>query len=146
MKLSENLELSEVIRSESAKRLGVNNTPTAEHIENLKVLAEKIFQPIRDHFGVPIRISSGYRSAALNKKIGGAKVSQHLSGEALDLDNDNTSITNKEIFDFIVENLDFDQAINEFDYSWVHVSYTTKRKNRKQILKAIKQNGKTVYI
>ena len=146
MKLSENLELSEVIRSESAKRLGVNNTPTAEHIENLKALAEKIFQPIRDHFGVPIRISSGYRSAALNKKIGGAKVSQHLSGEALDLDNDNTSITNKEIFDFIVENLDFDQVINEFDYSWVHVSYTTKRKNRKQILKAIKQNGKTVYI
>jgi hypothetical protein len=146
MKLSENLELSEVIRSESAKRLGVNNTPTAEHIENLKALAENIFQPIRDHFGVPIRISSGYRSAALNKKIGGAKVSQHLSGEALDLDNDNTSITNKEIFDFIVENLDFDQAINEFDYSWVHVSYTTKRKNRKQILKAIKQNGKTVYI
>jgi hypothetical protein len=146
MKLSENLELSEVIRSESAKRLGVNNTPTAEHIENLKALAENIFQPIRDHFGVPIRISSGYRSAALNKKIGGAKVSQHLSGEALDLDNDNTSITNKEIFDFIVENLDFDQVINEFDYSWVHVSYTTKRKNRKQILKAIKQNGKTVYI
>ena len=146
MKLSENLELSEVIRSESAKRLGVNNTPTAEHIENLKALAEKIFQPIRDHFGVPIRISSGYRSAALNKKIGGAKVSQHLSGEALDLDNDNTSITNKEIFDFIVENLDFDQVINEFDYSWVHVSYTTKRKNRKQILKAIKKNGKTVYI
>ena len=146
MKLSENLELSEVIRSESAKRLGVNNTPTAEHIENLKALAENIFQPIRDHFGVPIRISSGYRSAALNKKIGGAKVSQHLSGEALDLDNDNTSITNKEIFDFIVENLDFDQAINEFDYSWVHVSYTTKRKNRKQTLKAIKQNGKTVYI
>jgi hypothetical protein len=146
MKLSENLELSEVIRSESAKRLGVNNTPTAEHIENLKALAENIFQPIRDHFGVPIRISSGYRSAALNKKIGGAKVSQHLSGEALDLDNDGTSITNKEIFDFIIANLDFDQAINEFDYSWVHVSYTTKRKNRKQILKAIKQNGKTVYI
>jgi hypothetical protein len=146
MKLSENLELSEVIRSESAKRLGVNNTPTAEHIENLKALAENIFQPIRDHFGVPIRISSGYRSAALNKKIGGAKTSQHLSGEALDLDNDNASITNKEIFDFIVENLDFDQVINEFDYSWVHVSYTTKRKNRKQILKAIKQNGKTVYI
>jgi hypothetical protein len=147
MKLSENLELSEVIRSESAKRLGVNNTPTAEHIENLKALAENIFQPIRDHFGVPIRISSGYRSAALNSKIKGAsKTSQHSSGEALDLDNDNTSITNKEIFDFIVENLDFDQAINEFDYSWVHVSYTTKRKNRKQILKAIKQNGKTAYI
>ena len=146
MKLSENLQLSEVLRSESAKRNGISNMPTPEHIENLKVLAEKVFQPIRDHFGVPIRISSGYRSAALNKKIGGAKVSQHLSGEALDLDNDGTSITNKEIFDFIVENLDFDQVINEFDYSWVHVSYTTKRKNRKQILKAIKKNGKTVYI
>jgi hypothetical protein len=151
MKLSENLELSEVIRSESAKRLGVNNTPTAEHIENLKALAENIFQPIRDHFGVPIRISSGYRSAALNLKIKGAsKTSQHSSGEALDLDNDGTSITNKEIFDFIVENLDFDQVIAEFPKnsqpSWVHVSYNAKGNQRKQILVAKKINGKTVYI
>jgi hypothetical protein len=149
MKLSENLELSEVIRSESAKRLGVNNTPTAEHIENLKVLAEKIFQPIRDHFGVPIRISSGYRSAALNKKIGGAKKSDHLVGKAIDIDQDNTSITNAQVFDFIKNNLKFSQLIWEFgtdkNPDWVHVSYDPK--NLKcQILKAIKQNGKTVYI
>jgi hypothetical protein len=149
MKLSENLELSEVIRSESAKRLGVNNTPTAEHIENLKALAENIFQPIRDHFGVPIRISSGYRSAALNKKIGGAKKSDHLVGKAIDIDQDNTSITNAQVFDFIKNNLKFSQLIWEFgtdkNPDWVHVSYDSK--NLKcQILKAIKQNGKTVYI
>ena len=149
MKLSENLELSEVIRSESAKRLGVNNTPTAEHIENLKVLAEKVFQPIRDHFGVPIRISSGYRSAALNKKIGGAKKSDHLVGKAIDIDQDGTSITNAQVFDFIKHNLKFSQLIWEFgtdkNPDWVHVSYDPK--NLKcQILKAIKQNGKTVYI
>jgi hypothetical protein len=149
MKLSENLELSEVIRSESAKRLGVNNTPTAEHIENLKALAENIFQPIRDHFGVPIRISSGYRSAALNKKIGGARKSDHLAGKAIDIDQDNTSITNAQVFDFIKHNLKFSQLIWEFgtdkNPDWVHVSYDPK--NLKcQILKAIKQNGKTVYI
>jgi hypothetical protein len=149
MKLSENLELSEVIRSESAKRLGVNNTPTKEHIENLKALAENIFQPIRDHFGVPIRISSGYRSAALNSKIGGAKKSDHLVGRAIDIDQDGTSITNAQVFDFIKNNLKFSQLIWEFgtdkNPDWVHVSYDPK--NLKcQILKAIKQNGKTVYI
>jgi hypothetical protein len=149
MKLSENLQLSEVIRSESAKRHNISNMPTPEHIENLKVLAEKVFQPIRDHFGVPIRISSGYRSAALNKKIGGAKKSDHLVGKAIDIDQDNTTISNAQVFDFIKNNLKFSQLIWEFgtdkNPDWVHVSYDPK--NLKcQILKAIKQNGKTVYI
>jgi hypothetical protein len=148
MKLSNNLSLSEVVRSESAKRHNISNMPTPEHIENFKILAEKVFQPIREHFGVPIHISSGYRSKELNAKVGGSATSQHCSGEAIDIDMDGSTngVTNKMVFDFIVANLDFDQVINEFDYSWVHVSYTTKRKNRKQILKAIKQNGKTVYI
>ncbi len=146
MKLSKNLSLSEVIKSNTAIKNGIDNSPTLEHLNNLEILAEKIFQPIREHFGVPIGISSGYRSKALNKAIGGSKTSQHCSGQALDLDADiYGKVTNKEIFDFIVENLDFDQVINEFNYSWVHVSYTTKKANRKMLLKAYKVNNKTHY-
>jgi D-alanyl-D-alanine dipeptidase len=150
MKLSENLELAEVIRSSTAKRLGIKNEPTAIHLNNLKILAEKIFQPIRSHFGKPIFISSGYRSAALNKATPGASTtSQHSSGEAIDIDMDGTSITNAQIFNFIKDNLDFDQLIWEFgtksNPDWVHVSYESTGKQRKQILVASKVGGKTVY-
>jgi hypothetical protein len=159
MQLSKNLALSEVTRSETAKRKGISNMPTPEHIENFKKLAENVFQPIRDHFGVPIRLSSGYRSEALNKAIGGAgKVvngkyvasSQHCKGEAIDIDMDGTSITNKQVFDFIKDNLNFDQLIWEFGTStnpdWVHVSYDSEGKQRKQILKAVKQGSSTSYV
>jgi hypothetical protein len=149
MKLSENLDLSEVTRSESAKRHGINNQPTPEHIENFKLLAKKIFQPIREHFGVPIRISSGYRSKELNAKIGGSKTSDHCFGYAIDIDNDGTSITNNEIFDYIKDNLKFKQLIAEFpidgNLSWVHVSYD-KNNLKNEILVAKKLYGKTVYI
>jgi hypothetical protein len=147
MQLSKNLALAEVMRSESAKRKGISNMPTPEHIENFKILAENIFEPIREHFGVPIMISSGYRSKELNKAIGGAASSQHLLGQALDLDMDGTKngVTNKMVFDYIKDNLNFDQLINEFDYSWVHVSYNPSGKQRKQILNAIKVGGKTSY-
>lgn len=149
MKISEHLELSELIRSESAKRNGLSNMPTLEHIENLKKLADKIFEPIRNYFCKPIRISSGYRSRDLNAKIGGANTSQHSTGEAIDIDMDGTDITNKEIFDYIKKNLSFDQLIWEFgtdkNPDWVHVSYESNGKQRKQILKATKQNGKTYY-
>ncbi len=147
MKLSEHLDLSEVTRSDMAKRLGVSNMPTPEHLENFKKLAENIFEPIRKHFGVPIFVSSGYRSKELNKAIGGATSSQHLLGQALDLDMDGTKngVTNKMVFDYIKENLNFDQLINEFDYSWVHVSYNPSGKQRKQILNAVKVGGKTSY-
>lgn len=149
MQLSKNLTLAEVIRSESAKRKGISNMPTPEHIENFKLLATKIFQPIREHFGIPIHISSGYRSAALNKAIGGSKTSQHCSGEAIDIDMDGTSITNAAIFNYIKDNLEFDQLIWEFgtktNPDWVHVSYETTGKQRKQILVASKVSGKTVY-
>jgi zinc D-Ala-D-Ala carboxypeptidase len=147
MKLSEHLDLSEVTRSDMAKRRGISNMPTPEHIENFKILAENIFEPIRKHFGVPIMISSGYRSKELNKAIGGATSSQHLLGQALDLDMDGTKngVTNKMVFDYIKANLNFDQLINEFDYSWVHVSYNPSGKQRKQILNAIKIGGKTSY-
>lgn len=150
MQLSKNLSLAEMIRSESAKRAGINNMPTKEHLESMKILAEKIFQPIRDHFKVPIHISSGYRSKALNASIKGAsKNSQHALGQALDLDMDGTEITNKQVFDYIKDNLEFDQLIWEFgtdnNPAWVHVSFNSKGRQRKQILKATKKNGKTVY-
>jgi hypothetical protein len=146
MRLSKHLELAEVIRSSTAKRLGIKNEPTSEHLSNLKLLAENIFEPIREHFGRPIFISSGYRSAALNKATKGASTtSQHSKGEALDLDMDGTEISNKQVFEFIKNNLNFDQLINEFDYSWVHVSYSSTGKQRKQILSATKVNGKTTY-
>lgn len=149
MQLSKNLALAELTKSDTAKRKGISNMPTPEHIENFKKLAEKVFQPIRDHFGVPINISSGYRSAALNKAIGGASSSQHCSGEAIDIDMDGREITNAQVFNFIKDNLVFDQLIWEFgtdkNPDWVHVSYESTGKQRKQILKALRVNGKTSY-
>jgi hypothetical protein len=131
------IDLSEVIRSESAKRNGISNMPTEAHIANFKLLAEKVFEPIREYFGVPIHISSGYRSKELNAKIGGSATSDHCHGKALDLDADGTSITNNQIFNFIKDNLEFDQLIWEYgtkeNPAWVHVSYR-KSGNRKQIL------------
>ena len=147
MKLSPHLDLSEVIRSDSAKRNGISNMPTEEHIANFMLLAEKIFEPIREHFCVPIRISSGYRSKELNAKIGGSATSQHCKGQAVDIDMDGTSLTNKQVFDYIKDNLPFDQLIwefgNEDNPDWVHVSYVPN--GRKQILKAFKMNGTTKY-
>jgi hypothetical protein len=149
MQLSTNLSLAEVTRSETAKRRGISNMPTPEHIENFKKLAANIFQPIREHFGKPIIISSGYRSAELNKAISGSLSSQHCSGEAIDIDMDGTDITNKQIFDYIKDNLNFDQMIWEFgtdaNPDWVHVSFAANRSQRKQILVAKKVNGKTTY-
>jgi hypothetical protein len=151
MKLSENLSLSEVTRSDSAKRKGISNEPTPEHLENFKKLAENIFEPIRKHFGKPIHISSGYRSKALNAAIGGSASSQHCTGEAIDIDMDGSSngITNKMVFDYIKANLNFDQLIWEFgtkdNPDWVHVSYETTGKQRKQVLRAVKAGGKTAY-
>jgi len=152
MQLSKHLSLAEVTRSDSAKRNGISNEPTPAHLENFKLLAEKVFEPIREHFKVPIHISSGYRSAALNKKIGGSLTSQHCSGEAIDIDMDGSAsgVTNKQVFDFIKQHLNFDQMIWEFgtdsNPDWVHVSYESTGKQRKQVLKAIKQGGKTSYV
>jgi hypothetical protein len=149
MKLSTHLDLSEVIRSDSAKRNGISNMPTGEHIANFMLLAEKIFEPIREHFGVPIYISSGYRSKELNAKIGGSATSQHCKGQAIDIDMDNSAngVTNANVFNFIKDNLPFDQLIwefgNEDNPDWVHVSYVPN--GRKQILKAFKMNGATKY-
>ena len=151
MKISEHLDLSELIRSESAKRNGISNMATEAHIANLKLLAEKVFEPIRNNFRCPIHISSGYRSAELNKAVGGATTSQHSSGEAIDIDMDGSpnGVTNKMVFDYIKKYLEFDQLIWEFGSAenpdWVHVSYESTGKQRKQVLKAYKENGKTHY-
>ncbi len=151
MKLSEHLDLSEVVRSESAKRNGISNMPTPEHIANFKLLAEKVFEPIRNHFRCPIHISSGYRSKELNSAIGGSATSQHCSGEAIDIDMDGSpnGVSNADVFNHIKDNLAFDQLIWEFgsdsNPDWVHVSYESSGKQRKQILKAKRVNGKTVY-
>lgn len=151
MKLSENLTLAEATKSATAIRHGIDNTPHGDHLDNLMDTAQKVFQPVRDHFSVPIKVTSGYRSEALNRKIGGSPTSQHSKGRALDLDADVFGgVTNQEIFEFIRDNLDFDQLIHEFgredNPSWVHVSYRNDGKNRKQILRAEKVGGKTRYV
>lgn len=149
MKLSEHFDLVEFTRSESAKREGVSNQPTPEHLENLKTLCEKVLEPIRAKFG-PINISSGYRSKDLNHFIGGSLNSDHCHGRAADIDMDghSSNVTNKMVFDYIKDNLDFDQLIFEFGTKdapdWVHVGYRGKE-NRHQVLRATKVNGKSTY-
>lgn len=140
MKLSKNLSLAEVVRSETAKRLDIDNNPTKEHLENLKAIAENVFQPIRDHFNCPIHVSSGYRSEDLNRAIRGSKMSLHMKGCALDIDMDFTNVSNTEVFNYIKDNLEFDTLIWEFNNEdgspkWVHVSYI-EGKNRKQVIEA----------
>jgi hypothetical protein len=151
MKLSNYVSLAEVTKSDTATRRGISNEPTPEHLENLKTICTEVFDKIREHFGVPIYISSGYRSAALNKAIGGSKNSDHNLGRALDLDQDGrgNGVTNMEVFEFIKDNLEFDQLIGEFqradgNFEWVHVGYR-KGANRKQILVAYKEGTKTKY-
>lgn len=149
MKLSKNLTLAEVVKSNTAIKYGINNTPTEEHLENLQFLAVNGFQVIRDFFVKPIFVSSGYRSEALNEQIGGSKTSQHSLGQALDLDADvYGGLTNGELFDFIHSELNFDQLIWEFgndqNPDWVHFSMK-KELNRGEVLRARRINGKTQY-
>ena len=151
MNLSKNLTLAEVTKSTTAKRLGIDNTPDEWTTENLRQIAINIFQPLREAFGCPIYVSSGYRSAELNTAIGGSSRSQHVEGRALDLDADvYGGCTNAQIFNWIKENLEFDQLIWEFgdddNPDWVHVSYVYDGVNRKRCLKACRDdNGKTYY-
>ena len=151
MNLSEHLSLAEVVRSETAKRKGISNMPTEEHIANFKLLAENVFEKVRAHFGCPIHISSGYRSKELNDAVGGSQTSQHSKGQAIDIDMDGSGdgVSNADVYNFIKDNIEFDQLIWEFgtdsNPDWVHVSYA-QGKNRKQKLKAIKTNGTTQYV
>jgi len=149
MKLTENFSLNELTKSQTAERKGIDNTPSAEHQDNLKSLCEMILQPIRDHFGQVVSVSSGYRSPELCVAIGSSTNSQHAKGQASDFEI--FGISNKELADYIDQNLDYDQLILEYwkgedepNSGWVHCSYTNGN-NRKQYLRAYKENGSTKY-
>jgi phosphoribosylaminoimidazole (AIR) synthetase len=145
MRLSKNFVLSEITHSNTAKRLGINNEPNKEHLYNMQILIKELIQPMRDALG-PIRISSGYRSPQLNRAIGGSSKSQHCKAQALDLQFwKQGKMCNQEIFNWVLETkVEFDQMINEFDYSWIHISYVQDN-NRNQVLEAYKKGKKTAY-
>ena len=148
MNLTENFSLNELTKSQTAERKGIDNTPSTEHQENLKSLCEMILQPIRDHFGQVVSVSSGYRSPELCVAIGSSTKSQHASGCAADFEI--FGVSNKELADWIDENLDYDQLILEYwkesdpNSGWIHCSFNTQG-NRKQYLRAYKENGSTKY-
>ena len=147
MRLSANFTLAEFTKSQTALRKGLDNTPGEQHLINAKALFENVVQPVRDHFGVTV-INSGYRGPALNEAVGGSSKSQHCKGQAADIECPGTP--NYDVAKYIQDNLDFDQLILEFytpgipDSGWVHVSYNPDG-NRKSVLTAMKENGKTVY-
>jgi len=150
MLLSKNLSLREATKSATAIRKGIDNEPSIEVIDNLQSIARYVFQPLRDFFRVPIGISSGYRSDELNDAIGGSRRSQHITGQALDIDADiYGKVSNRQIFDYIKDNLEFDQLIWEFgddnNPAWVHVSYKKDSENRMEVLKAVKERNLTFY-
>ena len=148
MNLSENFTLQELIYSDTAVRMGIDNKPNDETVENLKILCENILEPIRSHFKAPVVVSSGYRSEAVCLAVGSSSKSQHIKGQAVDFEI--FGIPNKDVTDWVVQNLDYDQCILEFwndkepNSGWVHCSYS-KDNNRKQYLNAQKLNGRVVY-
>jgi hypothetical protein len=148
MKLSENFTLQELTYSDTAIRKGMNNEPNEEQINNLKLVCEKILEPVRAHFNLPVVVSSGYRSAEVCEAVGSSNKSQHTKGQAADFEI--FGIANKEVADWIVNNIYYDQCILEFwnenepNSGWVHCSYSSIG-NRRQYLKAQKIDGKIVY-
>ena len=149
MKISKHITYAESIHSNTAKRKGIDNTPSPVHVETMQLTAKKIFEPLREWVGGPIKVTSMFRSAALNEAIGGAKSSQHMKGQAMDLDDVYGYKTNAEMYHWIKENLNFDQLIWEFgtdtNPNWIHVSYVNDEDNRNRCLKAYKENSKTKY-
>jgi zinc D-Ala-D-Ala carboxypeptidase len=145
-RISQHISYKEATFSQTATRKDIDNIPSEEILERMRVVAENIFEPLRAHVGGPIKINSFYRSIMLNTAIGGSKSSQHTRGEAIDTLG---CLSNKDMFTFIKDELDFDQLIWEFgddeNPAWVHVSYVSPENNRRRILKAEKINGKTTY-
>jgi len=148
--ISEHISYKEGVYSRTATRLDIDNTPDDRQISNMETIADEVFEPLRMWVGGPIKINSFFRSPELNKAIGGSSKSQHCQGQAIDLDDTFGRSTNAEMFEFIKENLDFDQMIWEFgdddNPNWVHISYVSKDKNRNRCLKAYKEKGKTKYM
>ena len=147
--ISEHISYREGTFSVTAKRLGLENEPDEKQLENMRLLAEKIFEPLREYVGKPIKINSFFRSPELNRAIGGSSKSQHCKGQAIDIDDTYGNMKNYGMYNFIKENLDFDQMIWEFgddeNPDWVHVSYVSEEENRNRCLKAVRENSKTVY-
>jgi uncharacterized protein YcbK (DUF882 family) len=147
--LTQNFTLSEMTKSETALRHGMANDPSETEIENLRVLCENVLQKVRDHYGMGVKVNSGFRHPLVNAKVGGSTTSDHCKGFAADIEI--PGIPNAELAEWIAEHLEFRQLILEFytpgvpDSGWVHVSYNPAD-NKKQVLTATKQNGKTVYL
>lgn len=150
MSISKHISYKEGVYSRTALRRGIKNNPNAEQMENMITIAEEVFEPLRIWVGGPIKINSFFRSPELNKAIGGSGKSQHCHGQAIDIDDTFGKMSNAEMYEFIKENLDFDQIIWEFgdddNPDWVHVSYVSAEENRKRCLKAYKEKGKTRYM
>ena len=148
MKLSNNFSLKEMTKSQTATRRGIDNDPGEEEQANLQQLCEQVLQKVRDHFGKPVTVTSGYRSPELNKAIGGSTTSDHCKGMAADIEI--AGVPNYELAEWIKDNCEFRQLILEFytpgipDSGWVHVSYDYEE-NLKKVMTAMKENGKTVY-
>jgi zinc D-Ala-D-Ala carboxypeptidase len=149
MNLTKNFTLEEMTKSETALRHDLENTPNEQEISAMKLLAEKVLQPVRDHFGKGVKVNSGFRNQDVNQKVGGSRNSDHTRGQACDIEI--PGIPNAELAEWIKDNLEFNQLILEFytpgvpDSGWVHVSYIPED-NKKQVLTATKKNGKTVYL
>ena len=148
--ISKHISYKEAVYSRTAQRRDIYNHPENDQADNMRLIAEQVFEPLRSWVGGPIKINSFFRSPELNTAIGGSTKSQHCHGQAIDLDDTFGRATNAEMYEFIKENLDFDQMIWEFgnddNPNWVHVSYVSEEKNRNRCLKAYKEKGKTKYM
>ena len=148
-RISKHITYKEATRSVTALRLGIENKPSEYELQNMELIAEKVFEPLREAVNGPIKINSFYRSEELNKAIGGSSRSQHCQGRAIDIDDVYGYVSNSYMYYYIKDNLDFDQLIWEFgtdtEPDWVHVSYVDSDSNRKRCLLAYKENGKTKY-
>ena len=149
MRISKHISYKEAVYSATAKRRGLNNTPNDNQLDNMYKVADFIFEPLRMYVGGAIKITSFFRSPEVNTAIGGSTKSQHCKGQAIDIDDVFGHKTNFEMFQYIRENLDFDQLIYEFGTNdnpdWIHVSYVSKKENRNRVLRAVRENGKTRY-
>jgi len=147
--ISKHISYKEGVYSITAMRRGINNDPNDEQLNNMELLAEKVFEPLREWVGGPIKINSFFRCPELNKAIGGSSKSQHCHGQAIDIDDTYGKVANSEMYHYIKENLDFDQIIWEFgdddNPNWVHVSYVSEEDNRRRCLRAYRSNNKTAY-